>query len=168
MDSQQHPFFLMGRYKAICPADVGYFEKHFWARKEDGGLKIGLTSYIQRFYLDVIDLTFEVKEGDEVALEDPVVAIEGMKAVNTLGSPVKGRIAGINKELLDNPSLVNASPYDQGWIIHIATDDDPPMDHAAYIAMLEVEWPATLERVAREKEEARQKLIEEGKLDEDC
>jgi glycine cleavage system H protein len=35
-------------------------------------------------------------------------------------APVSGVIVGINRKLEQNPDLVNASPFDQGWIVKVA------------------------------------------------
>ena len=35
-------------------------------------------------------------------------------------APLSGVVIGVNRELEQNPDLVNASPFDQGWIVKVA------------------------------------------------
>ena len=44
-----------------------------------------------------------------------------MKAVSDLYAPVSGTIVEANIVLEDQPELVNASPYGQGWMVVIET-----------------------------------------------
>ena len=59
--------------------------------------------------------------------------MESVKAVSDVFSPVTGKVAAINEDLLDNPALVNEDPY-EAWLIKVeaVSDTEELMDAAAY------------------------------------
>jgi glycine cleavage system H protein len=63
-----------------------------------------------------------------------------VKAVSEIYMPVSGTVIEINTDLEGAPEKVNASPYDEGWMIRITPSDpsemDSLMDKDAYLAML--------------------------------
>jgi glycine cleavage system H protein len=54
--------------------------------------------------------------GATIAAMDPFGVVESVKAVSDLYAPVSGTIVEANIVLEDQPELVNASPYGQGWM----------------------------------------------------
>jgi len=62
--------------------------------------------------------------------------VESVKAVSELVSPVGGEVVDSNQPLSDDPSLVNSSPYEDGWMVKIRVADasalDGLMDAEAY------------------------------------
>ena len=61
-----------------------------------------------------VDLPFE---GDEVSQDETCGKIQSAKWVGKFVSPVAGEIIEVNEELEDNPTLINKSSYDKGWIM---------------------------------------------------
>ncbi|MEM2833691.1 MAG: glycine cleavage system protein H, partial [Candidatus Korarchaeota archaeon] len=49
--------------------------------------------------------------------------IESGKWVGRLRSPVSGKVLYVNERLYDDPSLINRSPYDEGWLLVIEAYD---------------------------------------------
>ena len=43
--------------------------------------------------------------------------MECSRLFNDLYAPVCGRVVSVNREIIANPTLVNYSPYNRGWII---------------------------------------------------
>ena len=54
--------------------------------------------------------------------------IESVKAVSDLYSPVGGRVVERNEALVDAPELVNAEPYDSGWMLKVTVADRSQVD----------------------------------------
>ena len=81
--------------------------------------------------------------GDALEQFEKMGEIESVKAVSDLYSPVSGTVSQRNDELLDAPELVNDSPYDSGWMLHVELSDngelDKLMSHAEYQAMIEAQ-----------------------------
>jgi len=101
------------------PADLKYTDTHEWIRQEtDGIVSVGITHHAQDLLGDLVYVenpavgkTF--KQGQECGV------VESVKAVSDLYAPVSGIIVEANTILEDQPELVNASPYGQGWMIVI-------------------------------------------------
>ena len=53
----------------------------------------------------------------------------------------RGTVTAVNELLEDEPEIVNADPYDKGWIIQMSIDDasnlDTLMDAAEYSSYIE-------------------------------
>ena len=43
-------------------------------------------------------------------------------------SPVTGTVVGVNMDLQDHPSLVNESPYGDGWLIEVRLKSDAEVE----------------------------------------
>lgn len=116
------------------PADLKYSESHEWVRLEDGVAVIGITDYAQDALGDVVFVNLP-EVGDEAQAGAAFGDVESVKAVSDLNSPVSGRIAEINEELVDAPELMNTQPY-EAWIIKVEDPsfDEELMDAAAYEA----------------------------------
>jgi len=100
------------------PANLRYTKEHEWARQEGHRVVVGITDYAQKELGDVVFV--ELPEvGTAVAATDTFGVVESVKAVSDLYAPVSGTIVEANIILEDQPELVNASPYGQGWMIVI-------------------------------------------------
>jgi glycine cleavage system H protein len=97
------------------PANLRYTKEHEWARQEGNRVVVGITDYAQKELGDVVFV--ELPEvGATVAAMDTFGVVESVKAVSDLYAPVSGTVVDANIVLEDQPELVNASPYGQGWM----------------------------------------------------
>jgi glycine cleavage system H protein len=66
--------------------------------------------------------------------------IESVKAASDILAPLDGEIVEVNGALVDNPSLVNDDPLNDGWFFKMKIEDmsalDDLMDEAAYKAFI--------------------------------
>jgi len=100
------------------PDNVKYTQTHEWVRVEDTIATVGITDYAQHQLGDIVFV--ELPEVGMVFEKGSNAAeIESVKAVGDLIMPLSGEIIGINKNLADNPGLVNSSPFKDGWMIRI-------------------------------------------------
>lgn len=125
---------------ANYPADLKYTKDHEWARRESGGVRIGITDFAVEQLGDVtlIDLP---AVGTKLEAAAHFGDIESVKAVSELFAPISGTVVAVNTDLTDKPELVNDGPYDKGWMLLIEPKDpkdvDALLDVAAYQALLE-------------------------------
>ena len=74
--------------------------------------------------------------GKEISQSSDIAIVESVKAASDVYSPLTGEIVEINESLNDNPEIINASPYDDGWFFKIKPQDISEMekllDAAAY------------------------------------
>lgn len=95
-----------------------YQKEHFWAKIEDGLVRVGATDYGQKSLKEVVFVELP-SEGETITQNEPYGTVESVKAVVDLIAPVSGTIKEINEELLDNPEPINQDPYGEGWLVLI-------------------------------------------------
>ena len=125
------------------PDNLLYTRTHEWLRRDEQNpdeATIGITDFAQGGVGDVVYLDLPA-EGNEVTAGEPCGEIESTKTVADLYAPVGGEVIAANGDLVDRPELVNASPYDQGWMISVRISDEAELegllDAAAYRALLQ-------------------------------
>jgi glycine cleavage system H protein len=79
---------------------------------------VGITYYAQQALANVVYIDLP-RIGTEVKAGMVFGSIESVKVVSDLYAPVSGKIVEVNEKLFDTPELVNADPYDAGWMIKI-------------------------------------------------
>ena len=109
------------------PANLKYTKDHEWARIEGAVAVVGITDYAQSQLGDVVYIDLP-KVGDVVARGDVIGAIEAVKTVADIYSPVSGEIVAVNSALKDASELVNKDPYGEGWIASIKLSDSNELD----------------------------------------
>ena len=119
------------------PEHLRYSEDHAWIDTSVNPAVIGITDYAATqlgdlVFVDLPDTDTHVEAGDEV------VQLESSKAVEPLISPVSGIIRYVNTEAADDPGVVNADPYGEGWLLKVELDDDEPdlLDSERYAALI--------------------------------
>ena len=48
--------------------------------------------------------------------------------MSDLYAPLAGEVVAVNAALDDDPALVNADPYDAGWIVELKPDDPAALE----------------------------------------
>jgi len=102
----------------VYPEDLLYTKSHEWVKVEDHRAMVGVTSYAQDQLVEVVFVELP-EEGKEVKAGDAVATLESVKAVSDVYAPVSGKIIEVNKQLENQPELVNQDPYGEGWIFII-------------------------------------------------
>ena len=87
--------------------------------KDGKTARIGVDDLTQKLSRGVSFVFFQVKPGSVVRKGDLLCTLETAKMVLPLSSPLAGKISSLNIALNDNPSLINSSPFDGGWILEI-------------------------------------------------
>ncbi|MGF3056635.1 glycine cleavage system protein GcvH [Microbacterium sp. YY-01] len=118
-----------------------YSDEHEWIALDDAGTTatIGITDFAAEKLGDVVFV--ELPEvGTEIAANTVIGEIESTKSVAELYAPVHGTIIEINDAVVDDPSLVNAEPFESGWLMKVsvaAGATEGLLDRAAYVAITE-------------------------------
>lgn len=98
-------------------AELLYSKDHEWVRVEsDGVAVIGVTDFAAEqlgdvVYVDLPEVGSEITSGTEMG------EIESTKSVSDLFSPISGTVSETNQAVVDEPELVNSSPFEEGWLI---------------------------------------------------
>ena len=117
-----------------------YTESHEWIQKMgDGTVVIGITDHAQNEAGDIVYVDVPM-EGTEVVAGEEFGALESVKTVEPLYSPVSGKVVKANARLDASPDIINSSPYDDGWLVIVKLSDPKElkemMDASAYKMMI--------------------------------
>jgi glycine cleavage system H protein len=105
------------------PDDLYYSPEHFWVRDEGKGrVTLGITDFAQKQLGNLIFIDLPEVE-DEIEADEEMGAVESAKSVSDLISPVSGKIIDVNQEVINEPTLVNDSPYTEGWMVVVELSD---------------------------------------------
>jgi glycine cleavage system H protein len=104
------------------PDDLYYHVEHSWARVEGDLVVMGVTDFAQKL-AGTIKRVVTLDEDDEVSQGKPMGTLSSGKWTGKLYSPISGEIVEINEELEDEPSLINDSPYGEGWVVKVKPSD---------------------------------------------
>ncbi len=108
------------------PANLKYTEEHEWLRLEEGNIAyVGITDFAQGELGEIVYVEVNTV-GEELSANDIFGTVEAVKTTSDLYLPVGGKILEYNTRLENEPELVNASPYGDGWIIKMEVRD--PVD----------------------------------------
>ena len=113
---------------AEVPSNLKFLESHEWARlEEDGTVTVGISDHAQELLGDIVFV--ELPDiGKEVTQSGDTAIVESVKAASDVYSPMSGEITEINEALIDNPEIINTSPYENGWFFKIKPQDISEMD----------------------------------------
>jgi len=98
-------------------AELLYSKDHEWVRVEsDGVAVIGVTDFAAEQLGDVVYVDLP-EAGSDITSGTEMGEIESTKSVSDLFSPISGTVSETNQAVVDEPELVNSSPFEEGWLI---------------------------------------------------
>jgi glycine cleavage system H protein len=121
------------------PNDLRYTEEHEWARVAGKAATVGITHHAQEalgdiVFVDLPEVGRQIKKGEAIG------AVESVKAVSDLFSPLSGKVTATNGDLTNTPDAVNKDPYGGGWMVKIElaapAEVDQLLSPDAYTALL--------------------------------
>ncbi len=110
------------------PANLRYSSSHTWVEVlEDDSVRVGITEFFQLElgeinYVELPDFERSYTAGEECAV------IESAEMAIDVYCPIGGEIIDVNHDLDDNPALINADPYGEGWLFQLRPDNDIDID----------------------------------------
>jgi glycine cleavage system H protein len=109
------------------PEDRRYTKTHEWVSLDGDVATIGVTDFAQS---ELGDITYlELPEiGDAIALDQAFGIIESVKAANDIFSPVDGEVVERNEAVVAAPEVINASPFDDAWLVRVRVADPQQLD----------------------------------------
>lgn len=113
-----------------------YLESHEWVMAlDDNTAVVGISDYAQHALGDIVFLS-NAEVGDTVKLGDRFGDVESVKAVSEILSPLDGKVIEVNKELDDQPEILNTKPLET-WIIKVEgkIDTSRLLTEADYLAL---------------------------------
>jgi len=143
-------YFKQARFSTRLPNAYRYSPAHYWVQEiEPGLLRIGMTKFATRMLGDFVEFGFQVAPGHQVQVGEPIGTIEGFKAVAEVYCAADGEFLGGNAAIEQEPDLVDADPYDRGWLYTVrGTPGADLLDVTGYIGLLD----ATIEKMLAESQ----------------
>ena len=124
----------------LLPDDLHYHvDYNVWVRaNDDGTYDLGMTDIAQTMAGSIIHCRPK-KVGKKVRAGKSVATVESGKWVGPVKSPFGGVIAARNDAAEADATILNSSPYKQGWIVRIEPEEgaDPLADLASGEAAVE-------------------------------
>jgi glycine cleavage system H lipoate-binding protein/ABC-type phosphate transport system substrate-binding protein len=116
-DTILHP--VLDENTVIVPAGLYFDKTHTWAFMEQNGIvKVGIDDFMQHITGAITRIKMKDK-GEQVKKGESILSIiQNGKQLN-LYSPVSGIIKELNTSLDTNSSIINSSPYNEGWVYMI-------------------------------------------------
>jgi glycine cleavage system H protein len=106
----------------MFPDDLRYSREHEWVRVDGEQATIGITSFAANELGDIVFV--ETPEaGATLSQFASFGVVESVKAVSDLYAPISGEVTEVNEALRDQPELLNAAPFADGWIAKVKLSD---------------------------------------------
>jgi glycine cleavage system H protein len=105
------------------PSDLSYNTQHLWVRMHAGQrtATVGITEELTDQLAEVLSVDMPMV-GDELDLDTYCIHLHVRNRIHHLQSPLTGRVIEINREVLDNASLLHLSSYVH-WLYRMEYDD---------------------------------------------
>lgn len=94
---------------------------HEYLSEKEGKYVIGLTDYALEQLGDIVFLELP-EAGSEFRKGEIFATIESVKAASEIYMPISGTVVEVNEAVVDNPEILNESPYEKGWLIKVESD----------------------------------------------
>ncbi len=107
------------------PDGLRYTPEHEWVAINGAIATIGITAYAAEALGDIVYVSAPAL-GEQVTASEPCGEVESVKSVSDIYSPVDGEVIQVNEGIEDDPAVVNADPYGEGWLfrVQLAAEDD--------------------------------------------
>lgn len=104
------------------PKNLRYTKDHEWAELlSPTQVRIGITDHAQNSLGDIVYLDLP-KVGRELKAHETFGVVESIKAVSDLFSPMAGKVAQANADLVSDPAKINTDAHTE-WMIVIEASD---------------------------------------------
>ena len=97
------------------PETYRYTKEHEWVNAEGATGTVGITDHAQHELGDIVFVDLP-KLGTHLKKGDTLGAVESVKAVSDIYSPVSGEVLEVNDLLSKSPEKLNEDPHGQAWL----------------------------------------------------
>jgi glycine cleavage system H protein len=112
---------------ANIPENLRYSKDHEWVAVDGETATIGITDYAQHQLGDVVYVELP-KAGETFTEHEAFGSVESVKAVSEIFTPISGEVTEVNDGLNDTPEVVNADPYEGGWMVKLKMSNTGEID----------------------------------------
>ena len=105
----------------MVPEGILCSKTHEYLLEVGNVFTIGLTDYAVEQLGDIVFIELP-EAGTEFAKGEVFATVESVKAASEIYMPVGGKIIEINEKVVENPEILNESPYENGWLVKIESE----------------------------------------------
>jgi glycine cleavage system H protein len=109
------------------PRDFKYTNEHEWIKVDGDTATVGITNYAATQLGDMVYVDMPAV-GQSISQGEAIGALESVKAAADFYSPVSGEVTERNERLLDEPGLLNADCFGEGWFIKVKPSNVSELD----------------------------------------
>lgn len=109
------------------PVELRYSKEHEWVRVQGDRAVIGITAHAANALGDVVFVDLPAV-GATLTQFAVFGAVESVKAVSDLFSPISGNVLARNDALSSAPESINADPYGSGWLLEVQLSNPAELD----------------------------------------
>lgn len=121
------------------PRGLLYHPEHDWVQIDGNMATFGITWYAQESLGEIV-FCDAPKVGETLRMGDPYAELESVKAVTDVVAPMSGEVLTVNDRIADELTLLNESPYDDGWLVQVRlldlSEKEQLLDVDAYRSLL--------------------------------
>jgi len=110
------------------PDDLCYDKEHSWARAEGNTVVQGMSDFGQVIAQEIV-FAEAPRVGRKVEQGQTFMSMESGKWVGRVKAIVSGTIQEANEELEWEPTLLNESSYEDGWLVKIEVSDPAELEN---------------------------------------
>jgi glycine cleavage system H protein len=110
------------------PDDLYYDKTHGWGKVDGNIVTQGLTDFGQKVAQEIVFVEIP-RAGRDVEQGQTFMSMESGKWVGRVEAVASGKITEVNDELEWEPSTINESPFEDGWLVKIEASDVAEMDN---------------------------------------
>lgn len=100
------------------PQNLYYTKGHEWISATKDHAYVGISSYALEQLGEVVHIELP-KIGDNFSSGDSFGTVESTKTVSDLYMPLNCTVVEINEQLINQPELLAADPYKNGWLVKV-------------------------------------------------
>lgn len=103
--------------------DIKNFNHHMWYQESDGVITIGIN---EEGLADITEITsIDLPPEQEKVEEDTAIGtIETDDGPLDIYVPVAGTVIEVNASVLEDPSVIQEDPYEEGWLLRIEAAEE--------------------------------------------
>ncbi|TRZ77954.1 MAG: glycine cleavage system protein H [Deltaproteobacteria bacterium] len=101
--------------KYDMPDDLYYTTDHAWVKAEGNQIRIGVTDFMQQMAGEITFIRLP-RAGKELEVGKTLCTLQSGKWAGKVLVPMQALVVDVNKDLAANPQILNAAPYNRGWI----------------------------------------------------
>lgn len=103
--------------------DVRNFMGYMWIQEEDGIITIGINEEGLADFEEITSVDLPA-ENDKVEADEVCGTVETDDGPLDIYSPVSGTVLEVNSAVIDDPTLIQEDPFEEGWLIRVEASED--------------------------------------------